>query len=85
MTQKALLFESSFFLSLQQTIHIFGVKRMKTGDEWGACGEMCQNALIISLACLILNTLRQSAAICSAHLESSVGKRQASVWEMASF
>lgn len=58
---------------------------MKTGNEWGACGELCQNVLMISLAWLILNTLRQSMAICSAHLESSVGKRQASVWETAFF
>lgn len=73
-----------FFCLCSKQYTFLGWREWKR-DEWGACGEMCQNALMISLACLILNTLRQSTAICSAHLESSVGKRQASVWEMASF
>lgn len=71
-------------------ILLFSVFAANNTHFWGEENEnrgweMCQNALMISLACLILNTLRQSTAICSAHLESSVGKRQASVWEMASF
>lgn len=59
------------------------MKENKNGMNGGVCGETCQNALMISLTWLLLNTLRQSTAICSAHLELSVGKRQAIVWEMA--
>lgn len=74
-TQKALLFESVFFVSSWQTIHIFGVKENEKVDEWGACGGMCQYELMINLAAwVILNTSRQSAAICSEHLGVVCGK-----------
>ena len=74
-----------FFCLCSKQYAFLGWRRMKTGNEWGACGALCQNVLMISLAWLILNTSRQSAAICYAHLESSVGKRQASVWETVFF
>lgn len=81
---KALLFEASSLLALQQTVRILEVKESESREhEWGACGVMYQNARMMSSAWLVVNTLSQSMAISSKHSESSVGKRQAPVWEMA--
>lgn len=48
-----------FFCLCSKQCTFLGWRRMKTGNEWGACGELCQNVLMISLAWLILNTSRQ--------------------------
>lgn len=84
-TQEALLCEFSFFSLCSKQYTFLGWRRMKTANEWGACGELWQNVLMISLAWIILSASRQSVAICTVYLESSVGKRQASVWETAFF
>lgn len=90
--QKALLFESRLFfffflMSSQQTIHIFGVKENEDLDEWGGLWRdvsVCADDKLGSVGRQRADRDRARLSAPSAW-ESSVGKRQASVWEMASF
>lgn len=74
-------------MSSQQTIHIFGVKENEDLDEWGGLWRdvsVCADDKLGSVGRQRAHPDRARLSAPSAW-ESSVGKRQASVWEMASF
>lgn len=81
-TQEALLFESSCFIFGANGSH-FGCERKYKLAEWGDCGVICQNVLMIILAQLVLNTVEKEHIYLLCIFGVICGKEKISVWEMA--
>lgn len=81
-TQEALLFESSCFIFEAKASHFGGEGEYKLA-EWGDCGVICQNVLMIILAQLVLNTVEKERIYLLCMFGVICGKEKISVWEMA--
>lgn len=69
--------------SLRQKLHILGGEGEYKLAEWGDCGVICQNVLMIILAQLVLNTVEKEHIYLLCMFGVICGKEKISVWEMA--